>query len=168
MAKAPTDRNPEILGGTPVFSSTRVPVRILIEHLEAGGGLMTFVRTTLPYLGNKPLRSFNTPKLCFWTARVKLLLDESVPRGLSATFPDLFKVHSVPQMGWSGNGRLLRLTADRGFAAPVAVDRGMAHGQNPNDLQIPVIIMLAVRNRLQELRPLVPQVIDMLSGRLLS
>ena len=30
-------RNPDILGGAPVFSGTRVPIRILIEHLEAGG-----------------------------------------------------------------------------------------------------------------------------------
>ena len=28
-------RNSDILGGTPVFSGTRVPIRILIEHLEA-------------------------------------------------------------------------------------------------------------------------------------
>ena len=27
----------DILGGTPVFSGTRVPVRILIEHLEEAG-----------------------------------------------------------------------------------------------------------------------------------
>ena len=33
------DRNPEILGGTPVFAGTRVPVRILMEHLEAGDRL---------------------------------------------------------------------------------------------------------------------------------
>jgi uncharacterized protein (DUF433 family) len=26
---------PDILGGTPVFVGTRVPVRILFEHLEA-------------------------------------------------------------------------------------------------------------------------------------
>ena len=37
------DRNPEILGGTPVFSGTRVPVRILIEHLEAGDRLEDFL-----------------------------------------------------------------------------------------------------------------------------
>ncbi|MCY4459347.1 MAG: DUF433 domain-containing protein [Albidovulum sp.] len=43
MAKAPIDRNPEILGGTPVFSGTRVPVRILIEHLEAGDRLDDFL-----------------------------------------------------------------------------------------------------------------------------
>ena len=37
------DRNPETLGGTPVFSGTRVPVRILMEHLEAGGRLDEFL-----------------------------------------------------------------------------------------------------------------------------
>ena len=36
-------RNPEILGGTPVFSGTRVPIRILIEHLEAGDRLDDFL-----------------------------------------------------------------------------------------------------------------------------
>ena len=37
------DRNPDILGGTPVFSGTRVPVRILMEHLEAGDRLEDFL-----------------------------------------------------------------------------------------------------------------------------
>ena len=37
------DRNPDILGGTPVFSGTRVPVRIMMEHLEAGDRLDEFL-----------------------------------------------------------------------------------------------------------------------------
>lgn len=37
------DRNPEILGGTPVFAGTRVPVRVLLEHLEAGDRLDDFL-----------------------------------------------------------------------------------------------------------------------------
>ena len=37
------DRNPDILGGTPVFAGTRVPVRILMEHLEAGDRLEEFL-----------------------------------------------------------------------------------------------------------------------------
>lgn len=36
-------RDPEILGGTPVFRDTRVPVRILFEHLEAGDSLEVFL-----------------------------------------------------------------------------------------------------------------------------
>ena len=44
MTDAVIDRNPRILGGTPVFSGTRVPVRILMEHLEAGDRLDDFLR----------------------------------------------------------------------------------------------------------------------------
>ena len=33
----------EIMGGTPVFVGTRVPVRILFEHLEAGDPLEVFL-----------------------------------------------------------------------------------------------------------------------------
>jgi len=36
-------RDPGILGGTPVFVGTRVPVRILFEYLEAGDSLDVFL-----------------------------------------------------------------------------------------------------------------------------
>jgi len=36
-------RDPGILGGTPVFIGTRVPVRILFEYLEAGDNLEIFL-----------------------------------------------------------------------------------------------------------------------------
>jgi uncharacterized protein (DUF433 family) len=36
-------RDPEILGGIPVFIGTRVPVRILFEYLEAGDSLEMFL-----------------------------------------------------------------------------------------------------------------------------
>lgn len=37
--------DPEILGGTPVFEGTRVPVRNLIDYLEAGDSLEDFLRS---------------------------------------------------------------------------------------------------------------------------
>ena len=36
-------RDPDILGGTPVFRGARVPIRILFEHLEAGDALEVFL-----------------------------------------------------------------------------------------------------------------------------
>jgi uncharacterized protein (DUF433 family) len=36
-------RDPNILGGTLVFTGTRVPVRILFEYLEAGDSLEVFL-----------------------------------------------------------------------------------------------------------------------------
>lgn len=36
-------RDPQILGGTPVFRGTRVPIRTLFDHLEAGDSLDVFL-----------------------------------------------------------------------------------------------------------------------------
>ncbi len=95
-----------------------------------------------------------------------MLLDESVPRRLGATFPNSFEVHTVQQMGWAGylNGRLLRLAAEHGFGALVTVDRGFEYEQNLHELPIPVVIMIARRTRLQELQPLVGKVVALLSA----
>lgn len=40
---SPIKSDPDILGGVPVFAGTRVPVRILIEHLKAGDRLDEFL-----------------------------------------------------------------------------------------------------------------------------
>ena len=37
------ERSPDVLAGTPVFAGTRVPVRTLIDHLEAGDSLNDFL-----------------------------------------------------------------------------------------------------------------------------
>ena len=42
-AKLIVHRDPEILGGTPVFVGTRVPVKTLFGHLESGDSLEVFL-----------------------------------------------------------------------------------------------------------------------------
>ena len=37
-------RDPDILGGTPVFRGTRVPIRSLFDYLEGGDTLDEFLR----------------------------------------------------------------------------------------------------------------------------
>ncbi len=39
----PVHSDPDILGGTPVFVGTRVPVRTLLDYLEAGEPLDEFL-----------------------------------------------------------------------------------------------------------------------------
>ena len=99
---------------------------------------------------------------------MRLLFDESVPRPLRMSFPAAYEVRTVPQMGWAGtgNGVLLGLAADSGFDALLTVDRGFAHQQNLDNLPLPVVILLAASNRPDDLRPLVPKVIGVLSGTL--
>jgi uncharacterized protein (DUF433 family) len=37
-------RNPEVMGGTPVFSGTRVPIQTLLDYLEADESIDQFLQ----------------------------------------------------------------------------------------------------------------------------
>ena len=97
---------------------------------------------------------------------IRVLLDEATPRRLASSFPHTFEIRTVQQMGWAGfgNGELLHLAADHDCDALVTVDQGFEYQLNVAELPIPVVIMIAVRTRLQELRPLVAEVIAVLSS----
>ena len=74
----------------------------------------------------------------------------------------------MQQMDWAGttNGELLHRAAIGGFDALVTVDRGFEYQHNVSELPIPVVILVALRNRVQGLQPLVPGVIAVLSENL--
>ena len=99
---------------------------------------------------------------------MRLLLDESFPRQLGGFFPDAFEVRTAQRMGWAGskNGDLLRRAAAHGFDALVTADRGIEYQQNPDHLPMPVLVLIASRTRVQELRVLVPRVVDVVTGNL--
>lgn len=43
MKKSVISRDPAVMGGTPVFSGTRVPVQTLLDYLEAGDSIDDFL-----------------------------------------------------------------------------------------------------------------------------
>lgn len=63
-------------------------------------------------------------------------------------------------MGWAGraNGELLDLAAEGGFDGLVTVDRRFEYQQNESTLPIAVIVLVAPRNRFQDLERHVPAV----------
>lgn len=44
MGKAIVSRSPDVLGGTPVFAGTRVPIQTLIDYLEGGESIDDFLK----------------------------------------------------------------------------------------------------------------------------
>ena len=52
---AAIERSEDILGGTPVFAGTRVPVRTLFDYLEAGDRLDDFL-DDFPTVGREQAR----------------------------------------------------------------------------------------------------------------
>ncbi|GIW52015.1 MAG: hypothetical protein KatS3mg081_1370 [Gemmatimonadales bacterium] len=93
---------------------------------------------------------------------MRLLLDESLPRRLKAELTP-HEVKTVPEMGWGGkeNGEVLRLASTR-FDVFVTADQGIEYQQNLAGFDIAVVTLAAKTNRLEDLRPLVPKLLQIL------
>jgi len=89
-----------------------------------------------------------------------VLLDESLPHELA---PELtgHEVQTVQGRGWAGatNGALLRLAVSE-FDAFVTGDRNLPYQQNLSSFDIRIIVVTGRRNRIEDIRPLVPRILQ--------
>jgi hypothetical protein len=91
---------------------------------------------------------------------VRVFLDERVDRRLARDTVG-HDVKTASQMGWTTikNGELLALAAEQ-FDVFVTVDRNLSFQQNFGSFPIAVIVLRAKSNRLADLRPLVPRLLE--------
>ena len=69
-------------------------------------------------------------------------------------------------MGWSSkrNGELLRLMIGERFEVLLTVDRNLEFQQNLRTAGVGVVVVLSRTNRVKELKPLVPAMLDAISS----
>lgn len=93
---------------------------------------------------------------------MRILLDECVDRRLAQNILG-HEVRTVPEMSWAGrsNGELLEL-AEQHFDAFVTVDRNLSFQQNLQKFSIVVAILIGPTNRLEDIRPLLPRLLQLL------
>ncbi len=95
---------------------------------------------------------------------MKILFDESLPKPLAKDLKGHY-VSTVVAKGWSGkkNGELLRL-AQKEFDIFVTADQNLQYQQNLKGYDIAIIVLVADANRLENLRPLIPKVYQIISN----
>lgn len=95
---------------------------------------------------------------------MKLLLDENLPHRLRPLLVG-HDVYTVSFMKWKGieNGQLLDLAAKNGFDALVTKDNGMPYEQNAATLPCALVVLQAPSNALDDIKPLVPQILARLT-----
>jgi len=95
---------------------------------------------------------------------MRILLDESLPIEVRSELSG-HDVRTVREQGWSGlkNGELLARAADQ-FEVVLTADRNLQHQQNLNRLPVAVVVLAARTNRIEDLRPLIPRVLGVLSS----
>jgi hypothetical protein len=94
---------------------------------------------------------------------MRVLLDECLPRGLKKLLEG-HEVQTVPEAGWSGkeNGELLGLLVGR-FDAFITIDKNIANQQNLAHVSFGVVVLNARSNRLADLEPIMPKVLNALA-----
>jgi uncharacterized protein DUF5615 len=95
---------------------------------------------------------------------VNVLLDECLPGRLTRLLTG-HPLTTVPRRGWAGikNGALLRL-AEKDYDVFVTVDRKISLEQDLTKFNIAVVLIRARSNRLEDIRPLVPELLEALGG----
>lgn len=88
---------------------------------------------------------------------MRVLLDESLPRQLGRELNG-HEASTVVREGWAGykNGALLSAAKAAGFHVLLTADRNLEHQQNIAKSELALIVLEAVKNRMQELAPLIP------------
>ena len=96
---------------------------------------------------------------------MKLLLDENLPHQLRHEIAGHDCV-TVAYMGWAGieNGELLNYAASAGFDVLLTKDEGLDFEHNPVNLPVGVVILHAPSNKLIDIRPLLPALLEALSN----
>ncbi len=69
-------------------------------------------------------------------------------------------------MGWSSkrNGELLKLMIAEGFEVLLTVDQNLPFQQDLQSSGLGVVVVVALTNRVKELRPLIPQILASLES----
>jgi len=95
---------------------------------------------------------------------MRILLDESLPKELRSELPG-HDVRTVQEMGWSSvkNGDLLARSVAQ-FDAFITADQNLQYQQNLSTLPVAIVVLVARSNRIQELRPLIPELLLSLSA----
>ena len=94
---------------------------------------------------------------------MRVLLDECLPEGLRAELPG-HRVLTVREAGLAGkkDGDLLTAASGR-FDAFITMDRSLQWQQRMSDFNLAVVVIRARSNSLLSIRPLVPDLLRLLS-----
>jgi len=93
---------------------------------------------------------------------MKVLLDECVTRYLKRNFAE-HEVRTVEEAGFKGlkNGRLLQAASGQ-YEVLITVDQNLQYQQNLKYFAIAIVVLKAKRSTYPMLKPLMPQVLEVL------
>ena len=93
---------------------------------------------------------------------MRIIIDECLPKRLTRELPEHDSI-TVAMAGLAGmqNGELLRRISGK-FDAFITIDGNLRHQQNTGQLCFGVIVLGAISNKIEDIRPLIPKILKSL------
>lgn len=95
---------------------------------------------------------------------MKILIDECLPKNIAREFQGRF-VKTVREMGWNSmaNGELMNAAIKNEFEVFVTIDNNLQYQQNLKKYNLIVVVLVALKNELELLKPIIPKVLENLN-----
>ncbi len=95
---------------------------------------------------------------------MKILIYECLPKNIRKEFHG-YIAKTVREMGWDSksNGELMNAAIGEGFDVFVTIDNNLQYQQNLKRYNLIVIVLIALKNELELLKPIIPKVLEKLS-----
>jgi uncharacterized protein (DUF433 family) len=137
--------------GDPCFTGTRVPVQTLLDYIEEGDTLVSFLTDFSTVTAIKPFNFLNWPRRTSSSAYALGRVRQS-RRPASE-----HEVLTVADVEWRSLPDATLIHQARGQCdAFVTIDRGFEHEHNPKKLTFGIVIVHVPKNRMEYYRPLFP------------
>jgi uncharacterized protein (DUF433 family)/predicted nuclease of predicted toxin-antitoxin system len=155
----------DILGGTPVFRGTCVPLQALFDYLEGGDTLEEFLDGYPSVSREMAIAAGRSQRTLIRTDLMRVLIDESIHQRLRESLPG-HECQTARYAGHGGlkNGALLTAAEKAKFDVLLTVDQGIEYEQNLSGRTIAVIILRAKSIRWKDLLPLMPAYLTQLES----
>ncbi len=153
--------DPEILGGTPVFYGTRVPIKNLFDYLETGESIDFFLEDFSGVKREQVINFLKCRKNLLKHRRtfyMKILPDECVTKHLKLHLRK-HEVLTVREMEWSGirNEELMTLCVERHFDMLLTIDKNLQYQQNLDKYHLTIVVLNSFTSKVEELVRFLPE-----------
>ena len=153
--------DPEILGGTPVFFGTRVPIKNLFDYLETGDSIEIFLEDFDSVSKEQVVKVLEmSQKLIESSANI---LNENIAwrmryKTLENTLTGIWGFFTVRESNLSGvkNGKLMTFCAENSFDILLTIDKNLMFQQKLEKYPITIVVLNSLTSKIEELITFLP------------
>lgn len=155
MYKQVINIDPEILGGTPVFFGTRVPIKNLFDYLETGESIEVFLEDFEGVSKTQVIKLLEMSQKLIETS-TNILNENFAWRMHHKTIEKIFRWIWSFYCAGIKNGKLMSFCAENNFDVLLTIDKNLTFQQNLEKYPVSIAVFNCLTSKIEELITFLP------------